>query len=404
MLAASFSINVSAAPFSTDTSVPFPGDDYSVYQWGLYNEGQLIIDSTSISTEAFEAMYKSFLEWVDSGGLGVPPMRLSPEDLIHTRTQSLPGADMNVKKALELYDMQKASGAQLRDVTVAIIDTGIDTGHLELMDALWVNADEIPGDGIDNDQNGYIDDINGYNFFDHNNIIRTTRVADIHGTHAAGTIAAKRGNGGMAGLTDNEHVKIMALKALGSNGGGTEESIIEAIRYAEANGADICNLSLGGTDLFPELSEIIASSRMLFVISSGNGDASGVGNNIDQSPVYPASYPYDNIISVANLSLTGSLSRSSNYGVQSVDIAAPGTYILSTIPGNRFDFLTGTSMAAPMVTGVCAMVYSFRQDFDLSEVRIAVLASAKKMDSLNGLVASGGIPDMYAAMTFGWTQ
>ena len=229
-------------------------------------------------------------------------------------------------------------------------------------------------------------------------------MADIHGTHAAGTIAAKRGNGGMAGLTDNEHVKIMALKALGSNGGGTEESIIEAIRYAEANGADICNLSLGGTDLFPELSEIIASSRMLFVISSGNGDASGVGYDIDQSPVYPASYPYDNIISVANLSLTGSLSRSSNYGAQSVDIAAPGTYILSTIPGNRFDFLTGTSMAAPMVTGVCAMVYSFRQDFDLSEVRVAVLASAKKMDSLNGLVASGGIPDMYAAMTFGWTQ
>ena len=177
---------------------PFPGDDYSVYQWGLYNEGQLIIDSTSISTEAYEAMYRSFLEWVDSGGLGVPPMRLSPEDLIHTRTQSLPGADMNVKKALELYDMQKASGAELRDVTVAIIDTGIDTGHLELMDALWVNADEIPGDGIDNDQNGYIDDINGYNFFDHNNVLRSNMIADIHGTHAAGTIGAKRGNGGMS--------------------------------------------------------------------------------------------------------------------------------------------------------------------------------------------------------------
>ena len=286
-------------------------------------------------------------------------------------------------------------------MTVAIIDTGVDTSHAELSDALWVNGDEIPGDGIDNDQNGYIDDVNGYNFFDHNNVLRSNMIADIHGTHAAGTIGAKRGNGGMSGLTDNDHVKLMILKALGSNGGGTEQSIIEAIRYAEANGADICNLSLGGTDVFPELEQTIAASDMLFVVSCGNGDESGRGYNIDSSPVYPASYGYDNIIAVANLSLTGQLDESSNYGPQSVDIAAPGTYVLSTIPGNRFDFLTGTSMAAPMVTGICAMVYSYRTDLDLAGVRNAVLGSARRLDSLNGLVASGGIPDMYAAMSYG---
>ena len=383
-------------------SVLSPLDGYSGYQWGLYNDGSLVIDSASISTEAYEAMYKSFLDWVDRGGIGVPPMRPGPGDIVHTRIQSAAGVDMNVVKALDLYDQKKAEGYGMRDVTVAVIDTGVDTSHLELQSALWVNEDEIPGDGIDNDGNGYIDDVHGYDFYDHTNVIRTNRIADIHGTHAAGTIGAARGNGGMTGLTDNEHVKIMVLKALGMNGGGTEESVVEAIRYAEANGADICNLSLGGDEYFPVLDQTIASSSMLFVISAGNGDETGKGINTDLQPVYPAAYASGNIISVANLSLTGALAESSNYGAVSVDIAAPGTYILSTIPGNRFDFLTGTSMAAPMVTGVCAMVYSFRTDYDLTAVRTAVLASARKLDSLKGLVASEGIPDMYAAMTFGW--
>lgn len=378
------------------------GDNYFPYQWGLYNNGSLVISRESISTEAYMAMYESFVDWVNRGGLGVPVRRLEPGDIIHSSIQAQAGTDINALAAWQLYDSTKASGSwQFRDVTVAIIDTGVDTSHAELSDALWVNGDEIPGDGIDNDQNGYIDDVNGYNFFDHNNVLRSNMIADIHGTHAAGTIGAKRGNGGMSGLTDNDHVKLIILKALGSNGGGTEQSIIEAIRYAEANGADICNLSLGGTDVFPELEQTIAASDMLFVVSCGNGDESGRGYNIDSSPVYPASYGYDNIIAVANLSLTGQLDESSNYGPQSVDIAAPGTYVLSTIPGNRFDFLTGTSMAAPMVTGICAMVYSYRTDLDLAGVRNAVLGSARRLDSLNGLVASGGIPDMYAAMSYG---
>ena len=187
-------------------SVLSPLDDYSGYQWGLYNDGSLVIDSASISTEAYEAMYKSFLDWVDRGGIGVPPMRPGPGDMVHTRIQSAAGVDMNVVKALELYDQKKAEGYGMRDVTVAVIDTGVDTSHLELQSALWVNEDEIPGDGIDNDGNGYIDDVHGYDFYDHTNVIRTNRIADIHGTHAAGTIGAARGNGGMTGLTDNEPV------------------------------------------------------------------------------------------------------------------------------------------------------------------------------------------------------
>ena len=377
-------------------------DGFSEYQWGLYNDGSLVVDRASISTETYMAMYQSFKDWMDGGGIGVPVRRLRPEDIIHTKLQSVAGVDMNVLEAWNFYLSEKAQKDQsFRNVTVALIDTGMDTSHAELVDALWVNTDEIPGDGIDNDGNGYIDDVNGYNFYDHNNVISTNMVSDIHATHGAGTIASKRGNGGMVGLADNAHVKIMVLKALDSDGGGTEESVTEAIRYAEANGADICNLSLGGARDFPELAKAIAESSMLFVISSGNGDKTGVGYNIDQKPVYPAALPYDNIISVANATFSGALDQSSNYGATSVDIAAPGTYIFSSVPGNRFDFLTGTSMAAPMVTGVCAMVYSYRTDLDLAGVRTAVLASARRIDALNGLVACGGIPDMYAAMTYG---
>jgi subtilisin family serine protease len=139
---------------------------------------------------------------------------------------------------------------------------------------------------------------------------------------------------------------------------------------------------------------------MLFVVSCGNGGISGLGYSTDTYPVYPASFPYDNIISVANLLFDGSLSKDSNYGANSVDIAAPGSYILSTIPGNTYGFMSGTSMAAPMVTGAAAMVYSYRQDISLSEVKNIILNSSRKLDSLTGKMVSGGLLDAYGALTW----
>ena len=222
---------------------------------------------------------------------------------------------------------------------------------------------------------------------------------DNHGTHAAGTIAASRNNGGSVGITDNQYVKIMSIKALGGEEGkGSPESVIAAIRYAEANGAQICNLSFGSENCTEEFRAAIQGSKMLFVVAAGNGNEDEIGYNIDQNPVYPASLPYDNIITVANLIFNGKLDRSSNFGPASVDIAAPGTFILSTIPDKSYAFMSGTSMAAPMVAGAAAMLYSARPELSLQDVRNILITSAHKLDTLNGRVYSGGMLDVYSAL------
>ena len=375
-----------------------PSDNLAIYQWGLKNDGKLKLNLSGINTESMSDIYQSWNEWNRNGRIGIPPRSLEPSDFDYSSIDSVEGVDINFTEAWKQYESDEG---ERRDVIVALIDTGVDTEHAELKDAIWTNPGEIPGDGIDNDGNGYIDDVHGWNFYDNNNRVRYNKIADKHGTHAAGTIAAKRGNGGITGITDNSHVKIMVLKALGENGSGSPEAVINAIKYAEANGASICNLSLGSIKYIPELDQQIASSSMLFVAAAGNGDMYGRGYDTDLSGVYPASYASENIISVANLMFNGELDVSSNFGAESVDIAAPGSYILSTVPGNKFEFLTGTSMAAPMITGLAAFIYSYRTDLGLLGVKEAILNTAVKTDSLSGKVKSGGYPDACAAMNYG---
>lgn len=311
-----------------------------------------------------------------------------------TDTQSssaIANIDINAEAAWELYN-----GGN-RDVIIALIDTGVDASHEDLTGALWVNENEIAGNGIDDDKNGYVDDTNGWNFYRNNNRIYTSSSDDSHGTHGAGTIAASAGNElGISGITDSDSVKIMSLKALGgTSGSGSTASLIEAIRYAEANGASICNLSLAGSDNDRALYQTIANSSMLFVIASGND-----GVNTDRTPCYPASYDLDNIISVANLSYDGTLHYSSNYGTTSVDIAAPGAYILSTTPNNSYGYMTGTSMSAPMVSAAAAMLYSHYDSISLADVKEILLSTATELDSLLGKVSSGGMLNLGAAMAY----
>jgi subtilisin family serine protease len=308
-----------------------------------------------------------------------------------TSTQAVSGIDINVSDAWAVYD----GGS--RDVVIALIDTGVDTSHTDLQNAIWVNEDEIAGNGIDDDGNGYIDDVNGWNFYNNSNKLYVSSTDDSHGTHGAGTIAASANNGvGIAGIVQSEHVKIMVLKALGgSDGSGSTESIIQAIQYAEANGASICNLSLGTSSNDRALYQTMAASSMLFVVAAGND-----GGNTDTSPSYPASYALDNIISVANLNYDGTLHSSSNYGAKTVDLAAPGSYILSTTPNNGYSYMTGTSMAAPMVSAAAAMVYSYYKDITLADVKDILLSSTKSLTSLSGKTVTGGMLDLGAAMKY----
>ena len=404
-LGAAFSISAFAAP-SDDFFTPLnlgPGfdslsqnDEYASYQWGLKNDGQFQLVRMIASFQSLDSVYgrrKGRSSSISLPDLGPGLIELEPQV-----SHAVSGMDINILPAWEQYDAKAPE--EKRQVIVAVIDTGIDYSHPELQNAIWTNPGEIPGDGIDNDQNGYIDDIHGWNFHTGSPTIYSGK-EDSHGTHTAGTIAATRGMGGVAGITDNQYVKLMSLKALGGPLGiGSPDAVIEAIHYAEAHGASICNLSLGSSAYSEELAETIKNSPMLFVIACGNGDSRGRGYDTDTDPVYPSSLPFDNVISVASLFFDGNLAPSSNYGAVSVDLAAPGSYILSTAPGGGYAFMSGTSMAAPMVTGVAAMLYSYRTDLALSDIKNVLIRSCRPVESLLGKTVSGGILDAWAALNY----
>jgi subtilisin family serine protease len=393
--------------FYTDAYAYGPGidnlsssDQYARYQWGLRNEGDLEYVEVINKFEDANPTLAAIVDFANQFSLQLPASVSGPDTYKQQSTTAKAGIDINIQPAWKQYDEDTS---EHRQVIVAVIDTGIDISHPELADSIWVNEDEIPGDDIDNDGNGYVDDVNGWSFFNRSEKVYWGK-EDDHGTHSAGTIAATRGNQGIAGIADPTYVKIMPLKALGTESGiGEVGDIIDAIKYAEANGASICNLSFGSDVNYPELEQVMRDSKMLFIVSAGNGDASGKGVNMDEAEnaTYPASYDLDNVISVANLMFDGNLDTSSNYGLKTVDIAAPGTFIVSTTPENGYGFMSGTSMAAPMVTGVAAMVYSCRQDLDLAGVRTAILNSARKLPSLEGKIATGGMLDAYAALNYG---
>lgn len=260
------------------------GDEYSEYQWALNNTGRLRRTEKVLNIKTLDHIY---LHYGENGidDIALPP--LGPDNFESINTDAVANIDINIEDAWKTYSETENK----RTVTVAIIDTGIDTTHSDLKDSIWVNEDEIPGDSIDNDGNGYVDDGNGWNFISNSNEVCVGE-EDSHGTHGAGTIAAAWNNGGIAGITDSTHVKLMVLKALGgSEGKGSPESVIEAIKYAEANGADICNLSFGSSNCTPEFEAAIRDSKMLFVVAAGNGNQYQIGYDIDKSPVYPQVFP-----------------------------------------------------------------------------------------------------------------
>ena len=364
-------------------------DASAAEQWALDNDGSFRMDEQEV--------YPIYADPFGRPSRGSELLGL----LVRVREMTATaGVDINVTDAWARY------GTGTHDAIVALIDTGIDRSHEDLADAIWVNTDEIADNGIDDDGNGYVDDVYGWNFYNNNNQIYVGE-EDSHGTHGAGTIRANTGNGlGIAGIVPGNRVRIMALKALGGEeGGGSTASLIRAIRYAEQNGAVICNLSLTSTTDDRALYQAIANSNMLFVVAAGNGDSrTGIGVNTDVTPFYPAAYDLDNIISVANLTFDGTLHSSSNYGAVSVDLAAPGSYILSTTPGNTYSYMTGTSMAAPMVTGAAAMVYSYFDGIGPADVKEILLSTVTPMDSLAGKTVTGGMLNVGAALSYDLNQ
>lgn len=315
---------------------------------------------------------------------------------------STEGVDMNIWSAWEHYPLSKE---ETRTVTIAIIDTGIDYRHPDLKDQMWVNPNEIPDNGIDDDGNGYVDDIYGWDFYNNdatichyteteNGYIAHPDDNDNHGTHIAGIIAATANNSiGISGVASNVNIQIMSLKIHGgSSSSGSVANAIKAIRYAEAMGADICNLSWGTINYNQALELAIRESSMLFITAAGNN---GINNN--STPMFPASLRLPNLISVAYINNDGTLAADSNYGVSTVDIAAPGEDIYSTLVGT-YGYSSGTSMAAPHITGLAAMIYAYHENIYPAQVKELIINTMTPLDSLNGYLINPGIPNADAAV------
>jgi subtilisin family serine protease len=284
-------------------------------------------------------------------------------------------------------------------VIVAVIDTGIDYAHADLAANMWRNPGEIAGNENDDDGNGYVDDVYGYDFF---NGDPDPKDDHDHGTHVAGTIGAVGNNGvGVAGVCWN--VNVMALKFLSAAGEGYTDDAITCIQYAVANGARVLNASWGGGPYEQPLKDAIdaaGSNGVLFVAAAGND----YSNNNDEEPVYPASYASDTLLSVMSVTRTGEMSVFSNFGQQSVDVAAPGSGILSCKRGGGYISMNGTSMATPHVSGACALLWSINSGYSAQQIKQALISSADA--SLPGLCVAGGLMRLGAAVAEapGWLR
>lgn len=290
------------------------------------------------------------------------------------------------------------------DIIVAVIDTGADVHHEDLDDNIWVNPGESGKDskgkdkannGIDDDANGFIDDVHGWNFVSNNNNLQDNHG---HGTHIACIIGAKAGNGkGISGIAPD--VSLMILKYYDPKVPNTDnlKNTVAAIKYAVKMGAHIINYSGGGTEFSQEEHDAILEAEkkgILFVAAAGNEKS-----NSDQFHYYPADYGLSNIISVTAIDPSTEVLSSSNYGTQTVDIAAPGQNILSCLPGNNYGFMTGTSQATAFVSGAGVLVMARRGAYKAPDVKKYILSTGDAVASLSDKTRTSRQLNLYKALT-----
>ncbi|MCE9615013.1 MAG: S8 family serine peptidase [Lentisphaerae bacterium] len=302
------------------------------------------------------------------------------------QTGGTPDADVDAPTAWD-------RGTGSREVTVAVLDSGVSYTHNDLAANIWTNEGEIAGNNLDDDGDGYVDDVYGYDFFNNDG----DPVDDFgHGTHVAGIIAAQGDNGiGVVGM--NWRAQIMGLKFIGAANYGTMDGAVAAIDFAISKGVRISNNSWGAYGFSQALYDAIAMARArnhLFVAAAGNE-----GVNIDEYPEIPAGYDLDNILSVAASDHNDQLASFSNYGLKNVDIAAPGVSIYSTMLNNSFGNMSGTSMAAPHVTGAAALLLSLYPNISYESLKLTLLNSADEIDAFSGLMQTGGRLNTGAAVT-----
>ena len=317
------------------------------------------------------------------------------------QTGGTPDADVDAPEAWD-----RSTGGT--NVVVGVIDSGIDYTHPDLAANIWTNPGEIPGNGMDDDGNGYVDDVRGWNFYGDNN---NPRDDHFHGTHVAGAIGALGNNAvGVVGVA--WQVRLLPLKFLSDTGSGYSSDAVEAITYATQMRVRLTSNSWGGGGYSQALKDAIdaaANAGILFVASAGNDSSDN-----DVSPAYPASYTSSNVIAVAATDHNDELALFSNYGAHSVHLAAPGVGILSAFPTNmtpemarygltpNYGRLSGTSMATPYVAGVAALVAAQNPGLTLTEWRNRILLRSDKLARFAGVIQTAGRLNAFNAVNPGW--
>jgi len=294
--------------------------------------------------------------------------------------------DPEISKQWSLKTVEAAkawkSGVGSKDIIVAITDTGIDHAHADLKDNMWVNKGEIPGNGIDDDGNGYVDDVYGYDFRDNDGdpMDATSAQNPGHGTHCAGIVGAVGDNGvGISGMS--QRVSLMASRFLGADGSGDLMGAIKSIDYATDNGAHIISASWGAATNKSQAQPIIDAIErarvkgVLFVAAASND-----GKNNDRYEVYPANAGLSNVITVAASTSSEAKPSWSNYGRAKVSLSSPGEKIYSTLPGNKYGELSGTSMATPLVSGLAALLLTQEKDLKPMDVKAILQSTGKKIE------------------------
>lgn len=291
------------------------------------------------------------------------------------------------------WDVQRGTG----HTVVGVIDTGVDYSHEDLSDNIWTNADEVAGNGVDDDGNGFVDDVYGWDFLNEDS---DPMDDNSHGTHVAGTIGATGDNAlGVVGVVWT--TRIMALKFLGADGFGVTSDAVEAVNYAtmmRERGVPVrlTNNSWGGggfDQAMYDAVEAAGAAGMLFVAAAGNE-----ATDNDVFAHYPSSLTLSNVIAVANTDVSDDLAGSSNYGSVSVDLAAPGSSIKSTILSDSYGYKSGTSMAAPHVAGAAALLWDSASGASWQEIREAIFAGVDPVTDLSGLLVTGGRLNVQAAL------
>ncbi len=295
------------------------------------------------------------------------------------------GADINAPQAWDTFTGDP-------NFVVAIIDTGIDRNHQDLAANTWINPGEVAGDGVDNDGNGYIDDLYGWDFYANDS---NPMDENNHGTHCAGTIGGV-GNNGIGVVGVNWRCKLASLRFLGPSGSGSTSGAISAVNYCRIKGIKVSNNSWGGGGFSQTMLNAInnaAGVGHLFIAAAGNSN-----NNNDAAPSYPASYNAANLIAVLATDNNDNRASFSSYGATSVDVGAPGVNILSTVRNNGYSYFNGTSMATPHVSGLAALLYGRNPSWTYADVKSQIMNTARPVGNLAGRCVTGGVINAQAAI------